>query len=177
MPILTPRLSGAKKILKEYWASIGGEPTPTTKPPKRPRSSTNAKTETPEPSKKPKLGRKSESDLRGAAANGSDSLARRKSTGGGRGRPKKASSQDDVNSLHDTGIADKWELPEPTPGAWENDVNSIETIEADDSGVKYAMLRWTAKDEHGRWRSVRAKLSTVYIACPQQMLRFYENHL
>ena len=164
--------SGAKKILKEYWASIGGEPIQA-KSAKRQRSSANLKDETPEPGKKARLARKSESDLK-SAANGSDSAARRKSAGG-RGRPKKAA--DNQDDIHNTGIADKWELPEPTPGAWENDVNSIETIEADDSGVKFAMLKWTAKDEQGRWRSVRAKLSTVYIACPQQMLRFYENHL
>ena len=86
-----------------------------------------------------------------------------------RGRPgRKKKEEIEVEDDEDPVIADAWMPPPVTPGAWENDVMSIETIEGI-GDEKYAYLVWAAKDDKGSWHTSKAKLSTVYIACPQRV--------
>ena len=87
----------------------------------------------------------------------------------GRGRKKKETVGSDGDEPI---IADTWKPPLATPGAWEDEVLNIETIEGNDDDEKYAYLQWAAQDEKGKWRQSKAKLSTVYIACPQRVCLF-----
>ena len=143
---------GARELLQEYWNKIGGEP-----------GAKGGK----------KRGRKSitKSEADGADTSDTTEVAKKQktSTTSTRGRPgRKKKEEVEVEDDDDPVIADKWNPPPVTPGAWENDVLSIETIE----GIgeeKFAYLIWAAKDEKGSWHTSKAKLSTVYIACPQRV--------
>ncbi|MCJ1309819.1 hypothetical protein MMC25_003480 [Agyrium rufum] len=171
-------LLGALECLEVYWTAVGGEPTTnTTKLKKRNRSSTGAALidMDDQAGKKARLTRKSESDLNAKAT--SDSQTNGAKTGGGKRGRKPKVRDSPARSMSDERIVDKYQLPPPNPGAWENEIVSIETIEGAPNDEKYALLRCAAKDEKGAWRSMKAKLSTVYVAAPQQMLRFYESHL
>ena len=143
-------LRGAREILEEYWKSIGGEPIPGV----------------PKQSASKKRGRTSTANTEGGTPAKDPAPKKQK-----RGRKRRDELPDDPI------IADDWTPPPATPGAWENEVVAIETIEGSEGDEKYAWLRWTSKDENDKWRGSKAKLSTVYIACPQRMLKFYENHL
>ena len=90
---------------------------------------------------------------------------------------------------------DNWQPPKPLKDAWEDLIISVETIEANEDGTKWAFLLWAVEDEHGKKRTSKALLQSVYKAAPQavsgvhllvrrareltvtQMLRFYESHL
>ena len=142
---------GAKELLQEYWEAIGGEPQPAQKGAKKRGRTSIAKSEsisTPDqPLKK----------LKAETSTGKKS---------GRGRRKKEVLGSDADEPM---IADDWKPPAATPGAWEDEVLNIETIEGNDDDEKYAYLQWAAQDEKGKWRQSKAKLSTVYIACPQRV--------
>ena len=61
---------------------------------------------------------------------------------------------------------DGWEPPKPLPGAWEDGVLSVATIEGSDDGTKWAYLMW-ADEVDGKKRQTKALLKTCYVACPQ----------
>jgi len=153
-------LQGAIDILQAYFDSIGGRPEPnssksaSTK--KRGRQSTG-KTDTPDThTKKAKT----------------EEVPKKKD---GRGRKKKSSPG--VMGLEET-LKDGWEPPKPLPGAWEEGVLSVQTIEGNDDGTKWAYLSWADEGtDSSRKRQTKALLSTCYIACPQVMLKFFESHL
>ena len=81
----------------------------------------------------------------------------------GRGRKRKSSPG--VPEL--SRIRDGWEPPKPVPGAWEEGVLAVQTIEGNDDGTKWAYLMWADEDTEGKKRQTKALLSTCYIACPQ----------
>ncbi|KAI4150430.1 MAG: hypothetical protein LQ340_004079 [Diploschistes diacapsis] len=148
-------LVGAKDILDAYFEKIGGRPTASkaNSAKKRGRKSNASVAETPEPtSKKAKTGFE-----------------------GRRGRPPKRNSGEDL--VWPTVNAESWTPPKPTKDAWEDLISSIETIEVEENGTRWAFLLWAIEDENGRKRTTKANLQSVYIAAPQAMLRFYENHL
>ncbi|MCJ1387637.1 hypothetical protein MMC18_000480 [Xylographa bjoerkii] len=152
-------LQGAIDILQAYFDSIGGRPAPTssksTSTKKRGRQSTG-KTDTPD--NQPKKVKTEE-------------VPKKKD---GRGRKRKSSPG--VMDLDST-LKDGWEPPKPLPGAWEEGVLSVQTIEGNDDGTKWAYLSWADEGTGGKKRQTKALLSTCYIACPQVMLRFFESHL
>ncbi|MCJ1404478.1 hypothetical protein MMC11_007704 [Xylographa trunciseda] len=153
-------LQGAIDILQLYFDSIGGRPDPasskSTSTKKRGRQSTG-KTETPDnQAKKVKT----------------EEVPKKKD---GRGRKRKSSPG--LMDL-DATLKDGWEPPKPLPGAWEEGVLSVQTIEGNDDGTKWAYLSWADEGADGpKKRQTKALLSTCYIACPQVMLKFFESHL
>lgn len=152
----SPR-SGAREILEAYWEKIGGKPEPKVKEPKstgkkRGRQSTGSAVE---PTKKQqKKGRKSTSAL-----------------------------QDNTNDDNDdfpVGYADapdSWEPPNPNDNAWDPLLMQVDTIEKDNNGDLWAYLAWNEKNEDGRFKRSKARLTTCRKACPQKMLDFYEKHV
>ena len=143
-------LRGARELLEEYWATIGGKPVPKSKgssTKKRGRQSLG-NSETPNTaSKKQKISR-----------------GGRKSTGSAKSKelPELPSDAADVE--------DDWDPPKVAAGSWENDVLQVDTIEGDnDDKDRWAYLVWAAKDANGAWRRSRAKLETCYLACPQRV--------
>ena len=148
-------LSGAKDILHAYWNKIGGRPlSKKEQSAQKRRESAKQKREkidsdTPPP-KKQKRGRKS---------------------GGG------AADEDEgppgLTSVGD----DEWQIPHPHPGAWDHQIDSIDTVEREENGQLWAYLVWGEKTEGGRFRRSKAKMEVVYTAAPQKMLKFYEQHL
>lgn len=77
-----------------------------------------------------------------------------------------------TNVNHET-----WKPPPPLDNAWENLVMNVDTIEKDDKGELWAFLVWNEKNEDDRFNRSKAKLATCNKACPQRMLRFYEQHV
>ncbi|MCJ1380080.1 hypothetical protein MMC17_003183 [Xylographa soralifera] len=150
-------LEGAIDVLQIYFDSIGGRPesTKSASTKKRGRQSTG-KTDTPD--KQAKKVRTEE-------------VPKKKD---GRGRKKKSSPG--IMDLDST-LKDGWEPPKPLPGAWEEGVLSVQTIEGNDDGTKWAYLSWADEGIGGKKRQTKALLSTCYIACPQVMLKFFESHL
>ncbi|KAI4187056.1 MAG: hypothetical protein LQ346_005559 [Caloplaca aetnensis] len=150
-------LAGAREILEAYWEKIGGKPEPKVKEPKstgkkRGRQSTGSAVE---PTKKQqKKGRKSTSAL-----------------------------QDNTNDDNDdfpVGYADapdSWEPPNPNDNAWDPLLMQVDTIEKDNNGDLWAYLAWNEKNEDGRFKRSKARLTTCRKACPQKMLDFYEKHV
>ena len=138
---------GAIDVLQTYFDSIGGRPetTKSASTKKRGRQSTG-KTDTPDKQvKKVKT----------------EEVPKKKD---GRGRKKKSSPG--IMDLDST-LKDGWEPPKPTAGAWEEGVLSVQTIEGNDDGTKWAYLSWADEGIGGKKRQTKALLSTCYIACPQ----------
>ena len=138
---------GAIDVLQAYFDSIGGRPesTKSASTKKRGRQSTG-KTDTPDKQvKKAKT----------------EEVPKKKD---GRGRKKKSSPG--IMDLDST-LKDGWEPPKPLPGAWEEGVLSVQTIEGNDDGTKWAYLSWADAGIDGKKRQTKALLSTCYVACPQ----------
>lgn len=91
---------------------------------------------------------------------------------------------------------DEWTPPRATNGAWEESVQTVETVEADNDGALWVFLSWNEKNEEGRFLRNKVKATICYKACPQkvclrsvltrssrgslfliQMLKFFESHL
>ena len=73
-----------------------------------------------------------------------------------------------------------WQPPDPQPGTngnWEDLLLKVETVMVEEDGTKWAYLLWAIEDDSGKKVTTRARLSSVAIAAPQAMLRFYESHL
>lgn len=88
----------------------------------------------------------------------------------GRGRKRKSEVNDIVEMMDiEATQRDGWEPPKALPGAWEEGVVSVHTIEGTDDGTKWAYLMWADEGEDGKKRQTKAKLSTCYIACPQMV--------
>ncbi|KAK4692578.1 hypothetical protein P7C71_g4659, partial [Lecanoromycetidae sp. Uapishka_2] len=153
-------LDGAHEILEEYWKSVGGKPVPgkdkSEKPKKRARqSSSSAK---PDNSKRPKTEK---------------SKSKRKSNG---------AMEHDTSPAPLTGYTeegdDDWKAPTPKDGAWDPLVQSVDTVVKENDGSElWGYLIWNEKNADGRFYRSKAKLPTIYRACPQRMLHFYEKHL
>ena len=144
------RPRNAKDLLEIYFTKIGGRPDEVKQPKKR--------------------GRKSLVDADSAKK------ARTEARESGSGRGRRKSEKQEVNSISPARASDEWKPPKPGRGTWEDLVVAVETIEAE-GDEKWAFLRWAIEDEEGNQRRTKARLSTVYLACPQAMLRFYEAHL
>ncbi|KAL9040201.1 MAG: hypothetical protein Q9180_002059 [Flavoplaca navasiana] len=148
-------LEGARDLLEAYWKSIGGKPVPGTKekPAGKKRGRQSTGTIQPAAKKQKKPGRKSTSALEDPDAT-----------------PEPPKGYQDVNP-------DTWKPPPPHDNAWENLVMNVDTIEKDDRGELWAFLVWNEKNEDDRFNRSKAKLATCNKACPQKMLRFYEQHV
>ncbi|MCJ1406276.1 hypothetical protein MMC19_000341, partial [Ptychographa xylographoides] len=149
---------GAREILQAYFNKIGGRPVANESGPHKKRGrKSSGKADTPDTmsNKKAKI---------------EEPLPKKKD---GRGRKRKSSPG--VPEL--SRIRDGWEPPKPVPGAWEEGVLAVQTIEGNDDGTKWAYLMWADEDTEGKKRQTKALLSTCYIACPQIMLKFFEAHL
>ncbi|KAI4138958.1 MAG: hypothetical protein L6R39_006527 [Caloplaca ligustica] len=148
-------LAGAREILEAYWASIGGKPEPTPKPPKstgkkRGRQSTGSQIG---PGKKQKRGRKSTSAIPDPDAT-----------------PEPPVGYTDVDP-------DTWRPPTPNDNAWDPLLQQVDTIQKDSNDEVWAYLVWNEKNADGRYNRSKARLSTCRKACPQKMLTFYEQHV
>ena len=136
--------SGAIDILERYFERIGGRPAEPSKMAQKKRGRKSMTSETPEPkAKKAKAG-----------ANGSS-------------RGRRGSDADDMDSWPTSKGRDNWTPPRPTKDAWEDLIISVETIEVEDNGTKWAFLLWAQEDEHGKKRTSKALLTSVYKAAPQ----------
>ena len=162
MALFNATFRGARELLQEYWNKIGGEPGAKGGKKRGRKSVTKSEIDAPNTSDTP------EKALKKPKTSASTTT---------RGRPgRKKKEEIEVEEDEDPVIADKWNPPPVTPGAWENDVMSIETIEGI-GDEKFAYLIWAAKDDKGSWYTSKAKLSTVYIACPQRVCRSRGNTL
>ena len=66
-----------------------------------------------------------------------------------------------------SGTEKDWVPPKPTKDAWEDLIVSIETIEVEENGSKWAFLLWSIEDDYGKKRTSKALLKSVYTAAPQ----------
>lgn len=82
------------------------------------------------------------------------------------------SSSPDPDDYTDILGPDEWTPPRASHESWENSVQSVETVEADDDGVLWVFLSWNEKDEEGRFIRNKVKASTCYKACPLKV-RFH----
>lgn len=64
---------------------------------------------------------------------------------------------------------DNWKAPKPSSGAWDNHVQTVDTIEKDDQGELWAYLVWNDKNDDGRFYRSKARLTTCNKACPQRV--------
>lgn len=65
--------------------------------------------------------------------------------------------------------ADDWKPPKANSGAWDNEVQNVDTIEKDDQGELWAYLVWNDTNEDGRFYRSKAKLAVCNKACPQRV--------
>ena len=73
---------------------------------------------------------------------------------------------------------DDWKPPPVKDGSWDPLVQSVDTVVRENSdGELWGYLIWNEQSEAGRYYRSKAKLPTIYKACPQRMLHFYEKHL
>lgn len=144
-------------VLEAYWKSIGGKPTPGApkSAKKRGRQSTDAKqTET---AKRPKT-----TSRKGRKSNGA---------------VEQDTSPTPLMGYTDAGD-DDWKPPPAKEGAWDPLVQAVDTVVREDKdGELWGYLIWNYKNEDGRFYRSKANLPTIYRACPQRMLHFYEKHL
>ncbi|KAL8850760.1 MAG: hypothetical protein Q9221_004328 [Calogaya cf. arnoldii] len=148
-------LEGARDLLEAYWKSIGGKPVPSKqeKPAGKKRGRQSTGTIQPAGKKQKRAGRKSTTAIDDPDAT-----------------PEPPSGWQDVNP-------DTWKPPPPHDNAWEHLVMNVDTIEKDDKGELWAFLVWNEKNEDDRFNRSKAKLATCNKACPQRMLKFYEQHV
>lgn len=64
---------------------------------------------------------------------------------------------------------DEWTPPRAYNGAWEESVQTVETVEADNDGVLWVFLSWNEKNEEGRFLRNKVKATICYKACPQKV--------
>lgn len=87
---------------------------------------------------------------------------------------KSSNDDDDVDSLDPDDYTDllgpdEWTPPIAFSGSWEEPVQKVETVEADDDGKLWVFLSWNLKDEDGRFLRNKVKATTCYRACPQKV--------
>ena len=150
--MLTFACRGAREVLENYWESIGGKP------------------DANDPKATKKRGRQSTGSQKEKQENGT--AKRQKANKNGR-KSNGAMQQDvDMGSLvgfTDVGD-DDWKPPPAKDGSWDPLVQSIDTVvrESND-GELWAYLIWNEKNAEGRFYRSRAKLPTIYKACPQRV--------
>ena len=149
----------AREILEDYWKSIGGKPTDGA------------------PKSAKKRGRQSS----GAAPKQEESAAKRPKNGR-KGRKSNGASTQDASPTPMVGYTeagdDDWKPPAPKEGAWDPLVQAVDTVVREDKdGELWGYLIWNSKNDDGRYYRSKANLPTIYRACPQKMLHFYEKHL
>ncbi|KAL6714475.1 hypothetical protein ACLMJK_007899 [Lecanora helva] len=147
----------ARDLLEAYWKSIGGKPTPAApkSAKKRGRQSTEAKKE--------------------------DNTKRQKTTAK-RGRKSNGALEQDRTPTPLIGYTevgdDDWKPPPANEGAWDPLVQSVDTVMREgEYGSLWGYVIWNHKNEDGRFYRSKAKITSLYRACPQRMLHFYEKHL
>lgn len=64
---------------------------------------------------------------------------------------------------------DEWTPPKASSGSWEEPVQTVETVEADDDGRLWVFLSWNLQNEDGRFLRNKVKATTCYRACPQKV--------
>ena len=65
---------------------------------------------------------------------------------------------------------DEWKPPNPKDGAWDCLVQSVDTVVRENTdGELWGYLIWNEKNEDGRFYRSKAKLPTIYRACPQRV--------
>lgn len=64
---------------------------------------------------------------------------------------------------------DEWTPPRASNGAWEESVQTVETVEADNDGVLWVFLSWNETNEEGRFLRNKVKATICYKACPQKV--------
>lgn len=134
--------------MKAYWAKIGGKPAAVSKSAskKRGRQSSGRESGTP--------------DITSAKK---QKKARRKSAlAKNDGTPEPPVGYTTVGD-------DDWQPPKAVKDAWEDGVQSVDTIEKDDEGDLWAYLVWNGKNEDGRYYRHKAKLAVCNKACPQKV--------
>lgn len=145
--------SGAREILEEYWKSIGGKPVAgaanAEKSKKRGRQSTQGAK--PDTSKRPKMSKS-------------------------KGRKSNGAIDQDTSPAPLTGYTeegdDAWRAPPPKDGAWDPLVQSVDTVVRENAdGELWGYLIWNEKNGDGRFYRSKAKLPTIYRACPQRVRR------
>lgn len=136
-----------------YWKSQGGKPAPGAKVSaaagsvkKRGRQSQGGKT--PDTTKRPKMSK------RASKSNGA--------------------MEQDVDPGPAIGYTeegdDDWKPPAPHEGAWDPLVQSVDTVVRENSdGELWGYLIWNDKNDDGRCYRSKAKLPTIYRACPQRV--------
>lgn len=168
--------SGARGVLEAYWKKIGGKPVRPSKAAatvapskKRGRASTASETKV-TPRKEPK-------ERKDPAAKKQRQSVGRKPKGEGEAKkePGQASEDDEddktpepVPGYIEVG-SDDWRPPKPTSGAWDKQIQAVDTIEKDDAGKLWAYLLWTQQNADGYFYRNKAKLETCYVACPQRV--------
>ena len=88
----------------------------------------------------------------------------------------------DVNPPPTVGLTevgdDDWKPPPVKDGNWDPLVQSVDTVVRENSnGELWGYLIWNEQSAAGRYYRSKAKMPTIYKACPQRMLHFYEKHL
>lgn len=89
-------------------------------------------------------------------------------------RSAASNDDDDLNSpdpdeYTDILGPDEWTPPKAFNGAWEQSVQTVETVESDSNGVLWVFLSWNEKNDEGRFLRNKVKASTCYKACPQKV--------
>ena len=186
LDLIIREIRGARDILEEYWDTIGGKPEPSSSKKsnkKRSRQSNGA----PDTAKKQKRnstavsispdvessitlenpkgrGRKSKVEVtKQETESGKKQRGRKRS-----GSAKEESPESDTEKSYGD---EPWDQPVAGPGAWEYDVQCVETIECNENG-RWAFLLWNARDKDGKNRKTRAELDVVYECCPQRVGAF-----
>ena len=155
---------GAREILEGYWGKVGGKPTPLlSKPAAKKRGRQSAGRPSTLNGGAAKKQRKSV-DRNGGEA---DDSAKKK-------RSAASNDDDDLNSpdpdeYTDILGPDEWTPPKAFNGAWEQSVQTVETVESDSNGVLWVFLSWNEKNDEGRFLRNKVKASTCYKACPQKV--------
>lgn len=95
---------------------------------------------------------------------------------------RNGSLEQDINPSPMVGFTevgdDDWKPPPVKDGSWDHLVQSVDTVVRENSdGELWGYLIWNQKSDAGRYYRSKAKLPTIYKACPQRMLHFYEKHL
>lgn len=150
--------------MTEYWDSLSGKPNPmvSEKPTKKRGRQSNPSTKA---DSEPKTNKK-----------------RRTSNKGARNTSRNGTLKQDVNPSPLVGFTevgdDDWKPPPVKDGSWDPLVQSVDTVVRENSdGELWGYLIWNEKSTAGRYYRSKAKLPTIYKACPQRMLHFYEKHL
>ena len=139
-------------MLEEYWKSIGGKPAVGAKSEKsKKRGRQSSQGAKPDTSKRPKMSKS-------------------------KGRKSNGTMEQDASPTPLAGYTeegdDAWRAPAPKDDAWDPLVQSVDTVVRENAdGELWGYLIWNEKNADGRFYRSKAKLPTIYRACPQRVCR------